>query len=281
MRLDNLALTRIVWLVGIVGLALALLFAVMSVARNWETSRQMETSVHLVQFSVDLSSLVHELKAERSASAVCLASNGTRLGPEMREQREKADAVRAVVVEELHALVESGEGESVASSLDHLEKQFAALDTIRQRIDRQEISRADQVEFYTATTHESIALVGKVAAGVSDPSIAKQMLVYSSLQYGKDTAGLERAVGATGFAQGRFSPQLAQKLQELRASEDTYFQFAEELARPAVRDELHAILASPTSDRIKALRVIASSGDPARIGAIGTADWIDAQTTKL
>lgn len=224
---------------------------------------------------------MHEQQKERGASAVFLTTAGQTFGPELRERRQATDAKRSIFQERFAALRDTGADTRVAQDLRNLEESIAKIGEMRQRIDTLSVSRGEQVAFYTAVNHQAIGLVGKIAAGVSDPEVAKGLLVYSALLYGKDTVGIDRAIGASGFAAGGFNETLSTRLVSLKAAQDSYFNYILKLAPETQAQSLETLLSSAQSDKINVMHKTALSNDPAAISVITASDWFDTQTSKI
>lgn len=79
--LDKLPLTKVVWIIAGLGLALSMFFAAKDVWRNLVIEQEMEQSGHVVELSVALSAMVHEQQKERGASAVFCLAMGRHLDP--------------------------------------------------------------------------------------------------------------------------------------------------------------------------------------------------------
>lgn len=279
--LKHIGLTRMVWLVAGIGITLAMLFAIADVRDNLQRASAMEKNAELVDLSAKLSSLVHELQKERGTSAVFLTSRGQTFGAEMRSQREDTEAKREVVNEALVAAGELGLSERLSQQLSALEQRFGEIATMRGQIDQLTITPDQQVQFYTETNRQVIGLVGEIAADVTDPAIAKDLLVYSAFLNGKDYAGLDRSNGASGFAVGGFDLATRQKLVALPAAQQSYFDYVLGLAAPEQREQLKAVLSSKLSQDIASMREVAFSGNPERIAQISAKRWFDTHTARL
>src|SRR5256714_14038783 len=79
--------------------------------RRRAEAQQTERLGTVVQLSVRLGNLVHEMQKERGLTAVFMSSNGTKLGPELDTQRAKVDARRV----ELESFLARHRGELSAS----------------------------------------------------------------------------------------------------------------------------------------------------------------------
>ncbi|MEL7199759.1 MAG: nitrate- and nitrite sensing domain-containing protein [Pseudomonadota bacterium] len=281
MKLSGMRLTRLVSLLAAACIALAMLFGLNSAWQNWQTASQSRVSAELVDFSVSVSDLVHEIQKERGASAVFLTSQGRSFVSEVQEQRKATDAELNVVRDRLDELQTQAHSSAVVQSLSDLETQLNEIDDLRSQVDALAINRSQQVSRYTKVNRTAIALVGSIGSGVSEPEVAKQLLVYSALLYGKDNAGIARAIGASGFGAGQFNRALSTKLIGLTSAQESYFDYVSQLALPAQKNALTKILESEENKNIAAMREIALSGNADAIAAISASDWFDTKTAMI
>ncbi len=279
--LASLSLAHKIWMVAGIGLLFAFGFGVALLSKNLSLASQMDTTGKLVSVSVTLGDLVHEQQKERGASAVYLSSQGREFGRALSEQRKLTDEKR----EALKIVLEQARAEGLSAQLEAhlaaLETSIGTIDSIRDRVDAQTVSRADQVAFYTGINKRAISVSGLIGQDVSDAGIAKSLMVYSALLFGKDIAGIDRAIGASGFAIGSFDQTLSNRLISLSAAQASYFDYVEEFGSKANADALAAIRNSSLSQQIAGWREVALSGDTARIARVSASDWFDAQTSKI
>lgn len=281
MRLNSFGTTKIVWIIAGIGLALAMLFGLNAAWRNYSISQQMQSSAGLVELSFALSNMVHEQQKERGASSVFLASNGTTFRSELETQRNELDARRETAAAKLAAVKNSELPAALLTKLAELEKRLMDVQAMRTRVDALDVTPAQAVEFYTDFNRATIELVGDIASGVSDPDVARELLVYSAFLFGKDYAGLDRSNGASGFAVGEFDRARSAELIELPAIRESYFNYVIAYAGEAQSKELQSVLASPRAQELAAMRVVALSGDADAIAQITASKWFDLSTAML
>ncbi len=281
MRLNSFGITRIVWIVAGIGLALAMLFALNDAWRNYSTAQQLERSSDMVDLSIALSNMVHEQQKERGASAVFLTSKGTSFRSELQAQRKELDTRREVAAAKLAAAKGSDLPPALVEKLSALEKRLTDVQSMRDQVDALRVTPAQAVEFYTGFNRETITLVGDIASGVSDPDVARELLVYSALLFGKDYAGLDRSNGASGFAIGQFDRVRSEQLVALPALRQSYFNYVIAYAGAAQSEQLQNVLSSARAKELSAMRDVALSGDPDSIAQITASKWFDLSTAQL
>ena len=196
----NMKVSHIVWLIAFVGLALAAFFAQSKIREEAAKSTEMHIIGDLVDFSASISDYVHEQQKERGASAIFLSSQGQLYRDELSAQRLNTDEKLAQVTAQVPALLKKPIDPRLKQNLSDLVVATQEIGDVRAQIDALTIPRPQAIGFYTMLDRAAIDLVGEVSRGVTDPAIGKKLLVYSAFLTGKDSAGIERALGASGFA---------------------------------------------------------------------------------
>lgn len=277
----DMTLTRIVWLVAGVGLALALFFALGDIQRSMARASSMQRSAALVDLSVKLSGLVHEQQKERGASEVFLTSGARSFRDQLLAQRKVLDAKRKDVAEAIAAVQDMDLSEALIEKLVSIDTRLAKIEAVRTQIDKGSLTADQATKFYTDANAKAIALVGDIAADVSDAAIARELLVYSAFLSGKDLTGLDRSNGASGLSVGAFTPNQRRGLIALPAARKSYFDFASAFARPEQAEALSAILDSPQVKRIETARAAIIADDLSTAPAMSGADWFKTQTAII
>src|SRR5690606_22379629 len=112
----------------------------------------------------------------------------------------------------------------------------------RMKVSRQAVPVEAAVEAYSALIQPLLATVAGLAAG-ADGEVASRIGAYVALMRAKESAGLERAAGATGFGAGGFPPALHRRLIELAADQEAGFDWFRSDAGAAWTARLDAVLA--------------------------------------
>ena len=279
--LENLRVSRIAWILSAIGMALALFFAAQQVRTERETIVEMNQVEELVDVSVALSGLVHEQQKERGASAVFIASKGAQFSAELRAQRKLTDEQTSLAQQKLKTLLSHEERASSREKIRSVLQQIDERGRMRQQIETLLVNRSSAVKFYTSLNAEMINLIGNLSEEASDPEISRDLLLYAGFLSGKDSAGIERAIGASGFARGEFSPTdkvgLVSQIAAQNASFDYYLAYANSDSRSA----LNSVLESAASARVEQLRSVAASGDAEQVGQYTAKTWFDASTARI
>lgn len=213
---------------------------------------------------------VHELQRERGRSAGLLAARGdAALAADLQAQRLQTDAA----VSRLRA--------EVASSRlgDGTETLAGALADTRERVSRRAVPVDAAVEAYSAMIRPLLAAVAGLASS-GDGELGRRISALVALMRAKESAGLERAMGAAGFAAGGFSPPMHRRFVELAARQEASFESFRGDAGPSWATRLETVLAG--AGDVARLRETAVAGGYG--GALGdvTADaWFQAASRRI
>ncbi|EBA17702.1 methyl-accepting chemotaxis protein McpC [Roseobacter sp. SK209-2-6] len=153
------------------------------------------------------SDLVHALQVERGTSAGYISSGEADLPAALLKARQDSMGRQADFIDALITLTDNtGEGnneeDASSSQLSELRNSLNEIRDIRARIDNGELSLSEAVTFYTQLNEKLVALGVNMVQQIDDLSISRQGTALSYFLLAKDAAGLERAVGAAGFAAG-------------------------------------------------------------------------------
>ena len=282
--IKNMRLTRMIALTSaigmIVGLMLGLMFAQKEIRREIQKIGDMKQAALIVDLSTKLSSFVHEQQKERGASAVFISSRGSRFGPELNKQRAETDKTLANVRGALEKLQQTKGAKHLVSKTEEIRKDLNSLGTLRNQVDKLEIARPQAVAEYTRRNQHIFHLIGEFSNQVDDRKLSHDLLLFDTFLSAKDYAGIERAIGASGFAIG-FDDALKMNFSAKIVAQDSLFDFYNSQTDADMRQAFQALNASEISKRVAEFRNIALTGTPAEVAGVEPGVWFDAITKKI
>ena len=286
-------------------LALSSLF----LAEKLATVTAMQRVGTLTELITDTSALVHELQRERGLSGGFLASKGSELRQELTAQRLRTDAHLATFEARFRRLDAQGlstpglngpglnapglnapglnarnfDGNTaLADKLSAARADLAKVGDIRQQISQLAIGADGSFAYFTAANAHLLDMIGEAAAEVDAPVVARSVSLYLSFLWAKELAGQERAVGAAGFAAGRFDAARLRHLILLGEQQDLYFGIIAAAATPAQAAFMRQTVAGDAVDAvIRMRRTAAEGGLEGHLGGITGADWFKAATVRI
>ncbi|MEP2716173.1 nitrate- and nitrite sensing domain-containing protein, partial [Pseudophaeobacter sp.] len=170
---------------------------------DWQNLQSANATQTSVSDSVGLITLVHHLQVERGQSAAFLASQGKNFSAELPK-------TRTIVDEAFDAVSETDK-----AKLEALQN----LQVFRTKVSNQNITLGEMAGYYTGTINTALDLVSKSLLSNNNSELAQIGAGLMALSYAKESAGLQRAAGATGFGQGSFTLPVYQKFLSTGAAE--------------------------------------------------------------
>ena len=255
----------------IVPIASIAAFSIVGVLNSADTLRKAEKVEHSVELTRPLSSLIHEMQVERGLSAGHIASEGVNFATELPKQR--------TAVDQAIARFDAVRGELLVFSPDRIQAidtQLESLAEMRENVSELEVTVPEMAGFYTATIRSAIEFSALMYAHFEELELARAGAGFVNLSEAKEAAGLERAMGATGFGRGAFSPIILRRFGEfghLQTSELTQTELFADLMEGNVSFQSGAAF-----DEVSRLRDIVFSSEGKELQGITAAEWFTAST---
>ncbi|MDD2874849.1 MAG: nitrate- and nitrite sensing domain-containing protein [Azoarcus sp.] len=243
---------------------------------------QLEITSGLVK---GVSELVHMLQKERGVSNVYLASAGRRFAAQRLERVEASIAVEAAARERFLQLdTDSGRmagGVRLFSRIAYVLHGLDALGALRSRVAAQTLDVEAATRSFTELIAGLMAVVFEAADIAADPAVSRALVALFNFMQGKELAGQERAVGAAGFAAGRFEATAQQRLNHLIDAQDRCFQIFVEFADPTLRTIWRNVQTSAAMVEVEQLRRIACAASTAAVAADVSERWFECTTSRI
>ena len=180
--------------------------------------------------------LVHATQRERGAASVFLASNGTTFRDRLDTYRAATDEALIATVE--GAIVELAENSTNESVFELAEHMVGRLGSIRNRIDRQEISAKEAIEYHTDLNEALLVLAGVLVERVHHVPSRARMVALLALMRAKELAGAERALLALVITEDRFGPSSMLWSFALITAQEVLLRIAQHTTDESARNEL-------------------------------------------
>lgn len=240
-------------------------YVVASKARTSSETAALETVAPL---TADVSSLVHELQAERGATAVFIGSAGAKFGAEMAALRQKSDAARARFEQTATNIDLAALDASFPAKVTAARQRVQALMTARADTDKLSVDAKTAITGFTETIRTLLDIVGQIAVLSSDQKVAETTTAYLKLMEGKEKAGQERAVGAGAISAGRFDADSYRRFIAIQAEQALQLNDFTRLASTEEAAFFHATLDAEASRMVVRMRKVA-------LDSLGTNDMGD------
>lgn len=255
-------------LVPIVGIVA---FSALGLSASQKAVRQAQDAEYAVNLTHPLTSLVHELQVERGLSAGFIASAGANFATELPKQRETVDHAIAVY-RDLSAELAQRSPERIEA----IDQRLSELPNMRERVSGLAVNVPQMAGFYTGTIRNSIELSAFMYAGFAQLDLSRAGSGLVNLSEAKEAAGLERAMGATGFGAGTFAPVILRRFAEfgrLQATELVQAELYTDLLGREVTFQDWAAF-----EGVEQLREVVFSSDGQQLQGVPASEWFQKST---
>ncbi|KAL4221786.1 hypothetical protein ACF0H5_020040 [Mactra antiquata] len=149
-----------------------------------------------VSLSVDIGELIHRLQIERGTTAMYVSTKGD---PFILQRLGNVYKATDMVVRKL----DSWFGEDIAIYLTSRQSFYAYLKEFRTTLDPKNISLHAAIKYYTDINAKLIEVIGVSVNLQVALSYWTELSAYALLIFGKEQAGIERALGSTYYSRGQ------------------------------------------------------------------------------
>ncbi len=201
-----------------------------------------------------LSLYIHETQKERGASAGFIGSKGKKFASTMLEQRKQTDSKLQKVKKFKKSLDLDDFSDDIKQELSKVEAMSAKLPSIRQKVDKLEISLKDTVVFYSTLNAHILNIVSLSAKSSKNSVVANKLSAYNSFLNSKERAGQERAIGTNTYARGNFAEGMRLKFNKLITEQNTYIDSYLNIADTNAREFYSKTMNNKTSTEVQRMR---------------------------
>ncbi|MGB0749639.1 MAG: methyl-accepting chemotaxis protein [Magnetospiraceae bacterium] len=254
-----------------------------SLIEKKSVSDEMDDLRRLANIAPTISALVHELQKERGNSAGFIGSKGgDAFAKKLAAQRELSDVKRKELIAALDRFDASDYGAELGKFIATARTELAKLDEKRTGVSALDLSVGQMAGYYTGTIADFLEIIAHMAALSDNAKITRAITAYISFLQSKERAGIERAMGANGFASGNFAPAVYVRFVSLISAQESYLWIFKEYATPDQFAFYEKTVTGDAVDKVEEMRKIAiASPQSGSIGDIKGVDWFDTITQKI
>lgn len=278
----NMKISRAILLVALVPFLVAIFFSSQMIIRETNIVSQLKGLEQLTNLSVKMATLVHEQQKERGATAVFVGSLGGKFRTELLAQRVETNKRREELKVYLESFKPKNYDEVFNQKYDAWLAELAKLDELRQKVDELSVSAATAIKYYTDLNAQNLDLIGYMASLSPDPEVVVSIVGYTNFMQGKERSGVERAVGASGFASGKFEPSVLDRFKNLVSAQQTYNAIFLSYATDIQKKIYDEVMGGDAAKEVERMRGIAIEGGlTSDLKGIQGSYWFDAITQKI
>jgi methyl-accepting chemotaxis protein len=279
--MNNLKLKTKLFLVLVLPILGLVFFSLAVSLEKYRTMSELSSLEEFSSLAVKMSAAVHELQKERGMTAGFLGSSGASFGSELKSQRGAADAKIKELREFVGLLKTVKSKEHFNQSLSAAMSLLDPLGSKRSEVDAMSIPAADALSYYTGVNTAFLDVISIIPSLSSNAEISIMASAYVSLLYGKEKAGIERAVLSKVFAENSFAPGMYDKFASLVAAQNVYFKEFETQDAVTHGKMLKDEASKPYVKEVERMR--AAAVEKAATGEFGidAASWFAAATERI
>ena len=278
----NMKLSHMIMILALVPIITTISFSTQLVLQSTRQKAEIGKLADLTSLAVKMSHLVHEQQKERGATAVFLGSKGSKFSAELARQRQQTNSKKNALESYLGDFDQHKYGQEFTNSLQAIQSALQKMDGIRNRVDALSISAPQAIGYYTGLNAKVLSLIGSMSTLSPDPVVVSRIIGYTSFLQAKERAGIERAVGANGFSQGKFTPEAMKKFEALAAVQKTYNQVFLAHATDNQEKSFQTMMTSSVVKDVQRMREIAYNGGVnGELDNISVDQWFGTITKKI
>lgn len=247
-------------------------------AKIMTQTSQLQT---LLQFSVKAGNLIHETQKERGLTAGFLGSAGKNFKEELSRQRKLTDEK----ISDFMTFKKNFNSKRLSNDFNRIlseaVKEASQINSYRQKISALALSVNAALSYYSTMNDHFLSATELITDFSDDKDITANSLAYVNFMFGKEQAGIERAVLNNTFSLDKFGPGMFKKYISVTTKQKTY----EKIFLSHAPDKIKASYDSKmkSSDVKEVSRMEAIAGDKANVGNFGLSAnyWFQKMTSKI
>lgn len=245
------------------------------------TAREMEKLASLVDVSVKIGTLVHELQKERGMTASFLGSKGVNYSKELPLQRNETDKKQNDLKNALQVFDANQYGASLKNSVDEALRDVAEIDAKRSAVTALSIPMRDGAGYYTKTIAKLLDIPNRTATLSSNGQIARMASAYTALMLAKEYTGQERAILTMAFAADKMTAEAFTKFLSASNTQDVYLKVFDAYALDEQKSFYKSKMSGRVVDEVAAIKnTVVEKVNEDSLG-IDSKVWFNVVTEKI
>nr|WP_321268017.1 nitrate- and nitrite sensing domain-containing protein [uncultured Sulfurimonas sp.] len=251
--LSNMTIKKKLFFLSTIIFLVITLFSLKNSYDTWKEYNNIKETASLIELSVKMSAVLHELQKERGASAGFLGSKGTKFVKILPQQHDSTD----VKIKELKDFISANP--SNAANIVTQQIDLDAVASMRKKVNSLSTQVKDAVFFYTSLNKD---LIDTISHFSTIPKVAELRTDFNSFVVfisSKERAGIERAILSGVFAQNVFTRATSAKFATLVSEQTTFTNLFIHTASPYMQEQYNKTKADSSFAEVEKYRDIAFS----------------------
>ncbi len=281
--LQNLPIKIKIGLIILLPMCGYLITSGLNLASTYSGIRSAKDIICMVEFSGQISLLVHELQKERGASSGFLASKGQKFADTVTTQQAATDKTVLDYKKSLTTLQSQPTGAVLAEKIRLTDTFINDLSSIQQKVSSQQIEAKDAITFYSSLIKNLLTIVSATSHLSDNPHITAQLFAYVNFLQGKERAGIERATLSGVFSKGAFTSETYARFHQLLAAQENYLAAFRSEATPEAQKLYESTIQGAAIEEVERMRQIALTVglDNSKVFGVDPEIWFKNMTDKI
>lgn len=271
--LKNLTIKQKLLGLSVVVLSVIILYATNLLYTTYNDYKNIKDTQELVEVSVKLSAVLHELQKERGTSVGFISSKGEKFANQLREQHKSTD----VKIQKLLEFKKEHPSEliNIFEKKTNLDKRL----TMREQVLDLSVPASVPVKMYTQMNSTIINTIAEFSKKPENREIRTDFNSFVVFISAKERAGIERAILSAVFTQDSFTPTSAAKFSALVSEQKAFINLFYSTATPYMQEKYDALKTDSIFKEVEKYREIAFSKNE-NFGLDAT-KWFEIITKKI
>ena len=249
------------------------IYAVSVFIYQYNIYKNSKNTIKVVELSVKLSNVLHEMQKERGASAGYLNSKGKEFGKILSKQIKNTDKKLIILKRYIQA------NNNIYTEYTKRHMDFSKLKQIRQKVKTLSISTKNEVGFYTNLNKETLDIIAHFSTVPKNTQVRNEMNSMLLFIEAKERAGIERAVLSGVFARNSFTPFLHNRFISVVSQQKVLLNLFQTTASSNILEFYKKISKNPSFKEVQRMRKTAMS--KTENFNIDAKYWFNTITTKI
>jgi methyl-accepting chemotaxis protein len=251
--LSNISIQKKLILMSILSLVIILIYAINLSLNYHDNYDDSNRTIEIVELSVKLSNVVHELQKERGASAGFLSSRGNKFSDTLLDQKKLTDEKLRLLKEYL-SVQQNQYTKIVKQNID-----FSAINDMRSQVSGLSAETKTAVAYYTNLNKSALDTIAVFSTVAKEKIIRNMLNSFILFISAKERAGIERAILSGTFAKDKFNTFLYSKFISVLSQQQVLFNLFENSANNSFKARYSQIKTDPAFAEVQRMRDIALS----------------------
>jgi len=250
---SNISIHKKLMLLSILSFVIILVYAMNLSLNYFDNYKDSNRTIEIVELSVKLSNVLHELQKERGASAGFLSSKGSKFSDTLLNQKKLTDEKLSIFQEHL------SNNDNKYTQIAKQNVDFSQLNDMRSKVSDLSTETKTAVSYYTNLNKSALDTIAEFSTVAKEKTIRNMLNSFILFISAKERAGIERAILSGTFAKDKFNSFLYSKFISVLSQQQVLFNLFENSASSNFKTTYSNIKTEASFAEVQRMREIALS----------------------